>query len=73
MLFALTSVVLSIVIMIRKNVPIGFTIIRTLTLAIMFCFFCGIINCFFLPIKLRQSKREMSRANGNVRYDYNHL
>ncbi|KAG2381410.1 hypothetical protein C9374_006399 [Naegleria lovaniensis] len=62
MFLAIGSMSLSIVVAARKG-QVGFAIIRSMLLAIMFCMFCAIVNCMFLPVKFRQSRREIREAH----------
>jgi len=73
MLFSIASMSLSIALMAR-NGQVGFAILRTMILAAMFCFFCALLNCMFLPAKFRQSRREIDgNHNGSSRGDYSML
>ncbi|KAL9648895.1 hypothetical protein ABK040_003824 [Willaertia magna] len=73
MILSITSITLSIVILARMNAPIGFTIERSIVLALLVLLFCCFLNCFFLPVKFRQTRREIASSNRDNGYEYNRL
>ncbi|EFC50820.1 hypothetical protein NAEGRDRAFT_77810 [Naegleria gruberi] len=64
MILSIGSMTLSIVVIARKG-DVGFAIVRTIMLAVMFLLFCAVVNCLFLPAKFRQSTRGASRVHGD--------